>query len=332
MTGALLTGEAEPPTFGEAVPETIAAAAAALWLLEHDKVIDLERDALTRLIVEGDCLVIDDELVPADAFEAVEAGGPDWSKRLAGYRIGKGTRARRAGVLYLGDCGPGEHRAAAWQAAALPYAAALYNTRVAAGHGLGSLAKLAAVIENATADRVAAAAGVRTGVVGAAIADDNERQQIQSLGVGSVPFLRLGEKVARVEAGPDKEARDYESVLEADAAGALNLPLSELKSDYSSGSFSNLRMAWQDAGREYSRRRAWWHRNFRLPRWREVLSTAIASGDLRGVTPAIMAELRRPTWPGPRREPPQPEKELLAVAALGRAGLSVGDAKGQLNE
>ena len=33
---------------------------------------------------------------------------------------------------------------------------------------------------------------------------------------------------------------DYESVLETEASTALNLPLSELKSDYSSGSFSKL--------------------------------------------------------------------------------------------
>ena len=34
--------------------------------------------------------------------------------------------------------------------------AALVNIRVAAGHGLGALAKMAAVIEAATADRIAA--------------------------------------------------------------------------------------------------------------------------------------------------------------------------------
>ena len=50
-----------------------------------------------------------------------------------------------------------------------------------------------------------------------------------------------------------------------DVASALNLPLHELLSDYSSGSFSNLRMAWQDAEREYGRRRLWWHRHYRLP-------------------------------------------------------------------
>ena len=48
------------------------------------------------------------------------------------------------------------------------------------------------------------------------------------------------------------------------------MPLSELLSDYSSGSFSNLRMAWQDAEREIARRRRWWHRHYRLPMYLEI--------------------------------------------------------------
>ena len=48
-----------------------------------------------------------------------------------------------------------------------------------------------------------------------------------------------------------KQARKYEGQLERDvSSSALNMPLSELLSDYSSGIvFSNLRMAWVDAQR-----------------------------------------------------------------------------------
>ena len=85
------------------------------------------------------------------------------------------------------------------------------------------------------------------------------------LSVGSVPYLRIGEEVKRIQTGPDETARKYESQLEKDVSSALNMPLSELLSDYSSGSFSNLRMAWQDAEREIARRRRWWHRHYRVP-------------------------------------------------------------------
>ena len=39
-----------------------------------------------------------------------------------------------------------------------------------------------------------------------------------------------------------------------------------------------------------------------------------------------MGLLKRATWSGPRREPPQPEKQYMAVAALTKAGLTVDDA------
>ena len=126
---------------------------------------------------------------------------------------------------------------------------------------------------------------------------------------------------------------DYESVLETEASTALNLPLSELKSDYSSsGSFSNLRMAWQDADREYERRRKWWHRHFRQPLLTAHLTDWIADGKLKGVSPEIMGLLKRATWSGPHREPPQPEKQYMAVAALAKVGLTVEEAAAQLND
>ena len=224
---------------------------------------------------------------------------------------------------------PGEVRAAPWQAPALPYLTGLLNTRVAAAHALGTMAKIASTVANATAERTAAAAGARSSVAGGSDAAP-DRQQLHTVGVGSIPFLRHGEQLKRVEAGPDKESRDYESVLESEAGAALNLPLSELKSDYSSGSFSNLRMAHTDAGREYDRRRKWFYRHFRMPTFHALLSDWIADGALRGVTPETMRLLRAATWAGPRREPPLPEKEWLAVAALGKAGLSVQDADAQL--
>ena len=330
MAGGVLTGEAERPHFDDAVPEVVARAVGDLWLSVHDP--DLERSALHRLIVDGDVLLLDDgTLVPADQFTATETG-PDWNRTVTGFKIGKGARSRHSGLMYVGDREPGSTRAAPWQAGAVWPCAALVNIRVAAGHGLGALAKMAATIEAATADRIAASAGVRSGLQGTDLDNGTSTMNLNTIGIGSLPFLRAGEKITRPAAGPDKQAMDYESVLETEASTALNLPLSELKSDYSSGSFSNLRMAWQDADREYERRRKWWHRHFRQPLLTAHLTDWIADGKLKGVSPEIMGLLKRATWSGPHREPPQPEKQYMAVAALAKVGLTVEEAAAQLND
>lgn len=80
-------------------------------------------------------------------------------------------------------------------------------------------------------------------------------------------------------------------------------------------------MAWQDAEREYARRRLWWHRSYRLPMWREMLSDGFADGDLPRMSRYVLSMRRRPTWPGPRREPPQPEGEAKALKMLVEAGI-----------
>ena len=139
-----------------------------------------------------------------------------------------------------------------------------------------------------------------TGLVDDGGLDPEDRQRIENMAVGSVPFLKAGEAIGRVAAGPDEQARKYESQLEGDVAAALNIPLSDLKSDYSSGSFSNLRMAWVDAERELSRRRTWWHRNYRLPIYLTALSDSFAAGRLPRMTVAVMAALKRPSWRGPK--------------------------------
>ena len=59
------------------------------------------------------------------------------------------------------------------------------------------------------------------------------------------------------------------------------MPLSELLSDYSTGIVSNLRMAWVDAQRELTRRRRWWHRNYRLPLYLDAVSDAFAAAACR---------------------------------------------------
>ena len=320
MTGGILTGEPEAPEFAEAVPERVAEAAADLWTRHHD--CEYERDLLHRLIIDGELLILDDgHIVPADGFEPAMTG-PDWMREVIGYKIGRSASVRRLGLLYIGDRRAGESRALPWQGPALPFAAALANIRISAGHGLGALSKVAAVIANVSPDRVAAGAGARTGVVDGPNANSGDPMQpITSVGVGSIPYLRRGEQIARAMAGPDKTAQDYEALLEADCAAALNLPLHELKSDYSTGSFSNLRMAWQDAEREYGRRRLWWHRHYRLPLWRALLSDAFADGRLPRMSGATMAALKQPKWSGPRREPPQPEKEAQALALLTDKGI-----------
>ena len=316
----ILTGEPESPTFPDGVPETAAAAAAALWLRSCDP--DRERELLLRIIVDGELLLLDDgTTIPADGYEPVLTG-PEWGPKVVGYKVGKSSTARSEGLFYLGDRREGDPRAVPWIGPSLPFAAALINIRIPAGHALGALAKIAAVIMNTSPDRIAASPAGRSGVVGTADRDNAAgAEPLTSVGIGSIPYLRANEAIARVAAGPDAQAMAYESVLEKDAAAALNLPLNELVSDYSSGSFSNLRMAWADAAREYARRRTWWHRNYRLPMWREKLTTGFADGALPRMSRDTLAMLRSPTWPGPKREPPQPEAEAKGLKMLVDSGI-----------
>lgn len=329
IESGLLTGAPEEPQFGDGVPENVAAAVADVWTEAHD--CDRERDLLDRVILDGEVLLMPDgEVIPPDGFEPVMSG-PKWNQRVVGYRIGKSQQARMAGLAYLGDRPMGAQRALPWIAEALPPAAGLLNARTGAGHAIGTMAKIAAVIANAAPDRITAGTAARSGLVEDAGPDGPARQPIHAVGVGSVPYLRAGESVDRIQAGPDESSRKYEAQLERDVSAALNMPLSELQSDYSSGSFSNLRMAWVDAEEEKRRRRSWWHRHYRLPMYLDILSTAFAAGRLPRMKMSVMAALKRPTWPGPKRQPPQPEKQAQAMGLLVEKGiLDPEDARTQL--
>ena len=329
MESGVLTGEPEAPEFPDTVPEDVAKAVSDMWLDTHD--CDRERDLLDRLVLDGEFLILNDgTVVPPDGFEPISAG-PKWLREIVGYKIGTAARARMAGLRYVGNRPMGAARALPWIAPALPSAAGLLNARTGAGHALGTMAKVASVIANASPDRITASSGARSGLVDQPGQTEEQRQPIHSVGVGSVPFLRHGEEVKRVATGPDEQARKYEGQLERDVSSALNMPLSELLSDYSSGSFSNLRMAWQDAEREIARRRRWWHRHYRLPAYLDALSTAFAAGHLPRMSMAVMAELKRPAWRGPKRQPPQPEKEAQSLALLTDKGiLTPADARDQL--
>ena len=320
MVGAILTGEPETPAFPDGVPGNAAAAAAALWMRTCDP--DRERELLLRIIVDGEALILaDGTTVPADGYEP-QLAGPEWMQRVTGYKIGRSSTARSEGLFYLGDRREGDPRAVPWIGPSLPFTAALLNIRIAAGHGLGAMAKITAIIENTSPDRIAATAAGRSGVIATPDRGNAaDAEPLTSTGVGSVPYLRMHEKIGRIAAGPDAQAMVYESVFEKDAAAALNLPLNELVSDYSSGSFSNLRMAWQDAAREYARRRKWWYRSYRVPMWREMLTMGFADGALPRMSRDTLAMLRTPTWPGPKREPPQPEAEAKALKLLVDAGI-----------
>ncbi len=333
IEGGILTGEEERPEFDEVVPEDVAKAAGDLWVRHHD--VERERDLLIQVATDGELLILaNGDIIPADAYEPVTAG-PDWRPRVTGYKIGQASTVRRTGFHYLGDRPAGHVRAMGWIHPAMPYAAGLQNIRVAAAHGLGALAKIISTVENSHPDRITAGTGSRSGVV----QDDqpnNAAGHVDSItraGVGSVPLLQRGEAVKRIEAGPDAVATAYESVLEREAASALNVPLSELRSDYSSGSFSNLKMAYTDAMAEYRRRRIWWTRNYRRPLWRTITSSAYADGKLPSMSPEIMEAVKRPTWPGPSRESPQPEKEMALLPALVREGiLAPADAAAKLEK
>ena len=329
IEAGLLTGEPETPEFADTVPEAVAEAVANMWIDAHD--CDRERDLLDRLVLDGEILIMEDgQVIPPDGFEPITAG-PKWNREVVGYKIGTGSRARAAGLRYVGDRPMGAARALPWIAPALPSAAGLLNARTGAAHALGTMAKIASVIANAHPDRVTASAGVRSGLVDQAGTAEPDRRPIHSVGVGSVPYLRIGEEVKRIQTGPDETARKYEGQLERDVSSALNMPLSELLSDYSTGSFSNLRMAWQDAEREIARRRRWWHRRYRMPLYLEILSDAFAAGRLPRMNMQTMAQIKKPAWRGPKRLPPQPEKEAQSLALLAREGIiTADDAREQL--
>ena len=330
MRRAVVCAMPEEPLFSDAVPERTAAAATELWMRHHD--IDVERDRVHRVVVDGEFVLVGDvddggfDLVPADGYTPAESG-PDWMKQITGYRIGQGSTVRRASdsLIYVGDRVEGEARAMPWVGPALPYAAAISQTRIAAGHGLAALARLAAVIENTTPDRIAASPPGRSGVIsgldrGTGTAD--AEQPITSTGVGSIPYLRMHEVIRRVQAGPDESSRKYENELERDVAAALNVPLTELRPDYhGGGSFSNLRMAWTDAQAEYADRRTWWHRNYRIPVWRRMLDAAWMAGQLPRMSRDVLAALRMPTWAGPKPPTPAPEKEALTAKLLVESGI-----------
>ena len=323
IESGVLTGEPEAPEFPDTVPEAVAEAVKTLWIDMHDP--DRERDLLDRLVLDGELLILDDgQIVPADGFEPITAG-PAWMQTVTGYKIGKASRPRMSGLRYIGDRPMGAASALPWIAPALPPAAGLLNARTGAAHAIGTMAKVAAVISNASPDRITAVPGARSGLVDQAGPTEPARQSITAVGIGSVPFLRPGEQVQRIQSGPDEAARKYESQLEKDISSALNMPLSELLSDYSSGSFSNLRMAWQDAEREIARRRRWWHRHYRLPLYLEALSTAFAAGHLPRMNMVVMAEIKRPAWRGPKRQPPQPEKQAQSLALLTDKGIITPD-------
>ena len=310
----MLTGVAEKPEFADTVPDAVAEAVADLWTDVHD--CDRERHLLDRLVLDGEFLELDDRtIIPPDGFEPI-LSGPKWNREVVGYKVGTGSRARMAGLRYIGDRPMGASRALPWIAPALPAAAGLLNARIGAAHALGTMARIASVISNAHPDRVTASAGVRSGLVEQAGTAEAERPPIYSSGVGSVPYLRIGEEVRRIQTGPDETARKYESQLEKDVSSALNMPLSELLSDYSSGSFSNLRMAWADALAEKTRRRRWWHRHYRLPIYLDALSTAFAAGHLPRMNMGTMAALKKPSWPGPKPIPPEPLKQAQTLGLL----------------
>ena len=331
IESGVLTGEPEAPEFSDSVPEGVAAAVAGMWMDLHD--VDLERNLLDRLVLDGEFLILDDgTIVPPDGFQPLTAG-PKWMQSVTGFKVGTASRPRMSGLRYVGDRPMGAARALPWIAPALPPAAGLLNARTGAAHAIGTMAKVAAVVANASPDRITASAGARSGLVDQAGPTEPARQPISAVGVGSVPFLRPGEEVKRIAAGPDEAARKYEGQLERDVSSALNMPLSELLSDYSTGSFSNLRMAWQDAEREIARRRRWWHRQYRLPMYLEALSNAFAAGHLPRMNMNVMAELKRPAWRGPKRQPPQPEKEAQSLALLTDKGIiTAADARDQLEK
>ena len=99
----VLSGSPEAPTFGDIVPNSIAAAVADMWIGHHDLDLQRERDLLDRLILDGEFLELDGgEIIPPDGFEPMMAG-PKWNRVVIGYKVGQSSRPRMAGLRYVGD-------------------------------------------------------------------------------------------------------------------------------------------------------------------------------------------------------------------------------------
>ena len=82
---------------------------------------------LDRLVLDGEFLILDDgTIIPPDGFTPITAG-PAWMQEVVGYKIGSASRARMAGLRYIGDRPMGSARALPWIAQALPGAAGLFE-------------------------------------------------------------------------------------------------------------------------------------------------------------------------------------------------------------
>ena len=152
MQIALLTGEPEPAQFSEEVPEDISKRINELWLEVHN--IALERQILDRLLIDGDCLLLDNSIIPSDGFEAITSG-PEYAKEVTGFKIGKSNVTRTEGLLYIGDRFLNEPRSRPWQAAALPWAATLQQIRIGAAHSFQAFSRITAVMEKTSPQRTA---------------------------------------------------------------------------------------------------------------------------------------------------------------------------------
>ena len=123
IESGVLTGEPEAPEFPTPFPRPSPRPWRRMWIDAHDP--DRERDLLDRLVVDGEFLELDDgTIVPPDGFEPIMAG-PKWNREVVGYKIGTASRARTAGLRYVGDRPMGASRALPWIAPALPPAAGL---------------------------------------------------------------------------------------------------------------------------------------------------------------------------------------------------------------
>ena len=57
-----------------------------------------------------------------------------------------------------------------------------------------------------------------------------------------------------------------------------------------------------------------------LPLYLEIVSAAFAAGRLPRMNQQTMAAIKKPAWRGPKRQPPQPEKEAQSLGLLAPRG------------
>ena len=331
IEAGILTGEAEPPTFDDSVPEAVVdGRRRRCGTAAHDLRPPSAPCSTAWWSMAKCCSWTTVRLSRRTGSTPVEAG-PEWMREVVGYKIGTASTARMAGTRYIGDRPMGATRALAVDRPGAPgggWPVECADRRRARARGHG-------------ADRRGGQqhqSGQNHGERGrpfwarrsAGCGGDPRATQQRPGGIRPFPETWRGPESDR--GWPRRNRPQVRGAARARRCRrrepAFERAVERLQHREFQQSADGLG---QDAEREITLRRRWWHRHYRLPVYLDVLADAFAAGRLPRMSMATMAALKRPAWRGPKRQPPQPEKEAQSLALLAREGIiSADDARDQL--